>query len=50
MVTKLLERFMKKDCKEAFRVEKVIKRKVDKLYAKWKGLTILLTAGLIKKT
>ena len=33
---KLLERFAKKKKKE-FRVEKVIKRKGDKLYVKWKG-------------
>ena len=33
---KLLQRIMKKNCKE-FRVEKVIKRKDDKLYVKWKG-------------
>ena len=32
-----------------FRVEKVIKRKDDKLYVKWKTMIILLTAGLIKK-
>ena len=40
---KLLERFMKKNCKKKkkskkeFRVEKVIKKKGDKLYIKWKG-------------
>ena len=39
LVKKLLERFMKKNCKkqQEFRVEKVIKRKRNKLYAKWKG-------------
>ena len=39
LVKKLLERFMKKNCKKQleFRVEKVIKRKRNKLYAKWKG-------------
>ena len=39
IVKKLLERFMKKNCKrqtKQFRVEKVIKRRGDKLYAKWK--------------
>ena len=37
-VKKLLERFMKKNCKNTnkkeFRIEKVIKRKGDKLYVK----------------
>ena len=42
MEKKLLEFYMKKNCKKKknqkeFRVEKVIKRKVDKLYVKWKG-------------
>ena len=36
MVKNLFERFRKKNCKE-FRVEKVIKKKGDKLYVKWKG-------------
>ena len=35
MEKKLLERFTKKNKKE-FRIEKVIERKVDKLYVKWK--------------
>ena len=35
MEKKLLERFTKKNQKE-FRIEKVIERKVDKLYLKWK--------------
>ena len=38
---KLLERFTKKNCKNQIknkiRVEKVIKRKGDKVYVKWKG-------------
>ena len=44
MEKKLLERSTKKNCKKnkktnqkKFRVEKVKKRKCDKLYAKWKG-------------
>ena len=41
MVKKLLEYFMKKNCKrlikKKFRMEKVIKRKGDTLYVKWKG-------------
>ena len=39
-VKKLLERFIKNNCKKQikkkFRVEKVIKGKGDKLYLKWK--------------
>ena len=35
MEKKLLEGFTKKNQKE-FRIEKVIERKVDKLYVKWK--------------
>ena len=38
---KLLEHFMKTNCKKTnqkeFRIGKVIKRKGDKLYVKWKG-------------
>ena len=40
MARKLLERFTKKNCKnqiKKIRVEKVIKRKSNKLYVKWKG-------------
>ena len=41
MVKKLLEHFMKKELQKTnqkeFRIEKVIKRKSDKLYVKWKG-------------
>ena len=36
MVKKLLEHFVKINEKE-FRVEKVIKRKGDKLYVRWEG-------------
>ena len=40
MVKKLLEHFMKKNCKKKdqkeFRIEKVIKKKGNKLYVKWK--------------
>ena len=33
-----------------FRIEKFIKKKADKLYAKWEGFDeFLLTVGLIKK-
>ena len=41
MVKKWLEHFMKKNCKETnqteLRVEKVFKRKGEKLHNKWKG-------------
>ena len=40
-VNKLVGRFAKKNCKNTnqkeFRIEKVIKRKWDRLYVKWKG-------------
>ena len=55
MVEKLLEHFAKNNCrkqkkkKNEFRVEKVIKRKGNKLYVKWNPIIILLTVGLIKK-
>ena len=53
MEKKLLENFTKTKCKKQIkknRVEKVIKRKGDKLYVKWKVMTIRLIVGLIKKT
>ena len=41
MVKKLLEHFIKKELQkinqQEFRIEKVIKKKGDKLYVKWKG-------------
>ena len=36
-VKKLLEHFMKKNCRRQFRIEKVTKRKSNKLYIKWKA-------------
>ena len=57
-----LELFTKTNCKKTkktkknnpnqkeFRVEKVIKRKGDKLHTKGKATIVLLTVGLIKKT
>ena len=46
MEKKLLEYFTKKNCKKKnqkeFRIEKVIKRKGNKLYVKWKGTIIRL--------
>ena len=53
MVNRLLELFMKKNCKktsqEKFRIEKVLKRNSDKLYIKWKGYDNSLIVVLIKK-
>ena len=43
------EKELQKTNRKEFRIEKVIKRKGNKLYAKWKGYKILLIAGLIKK-
>ena len=54
IVKRLLERFTKKNCKKTnqkeFRVEKVIKRKGNKLYVNGKATIVLLIVGLIKKT
>ena len=52
MEKKLLEDFMKKTEKQIkkFRMEKVIQKKGDKLYFKWKGYNIVcLIVVLIKK-
>ena len=50
---KFLERFTGKNCKKKnqkeFRVEKVIKRKGDKLYVKWKGYFNTLNSWIDKK-
>ena len=51
----VLERFTKKNCKKnkkkqkEFRVEKVIKRKGDKLYFKWKGYDSSFNSWIDKK-
>ena len=53
MVNQLLEVFMKQNCKiisqEKFRIEKVLKRKGDKLYAKWKGYVNRFNSWIDKK-
>ena len=52
MVKKLLEHYEKelqKTNQQEFRIEKVIKKKGNKLYVKWKVMIILLMVGLIKK-
>ena len=49
MKKKLLERFMKMNWKKQikeFRIEKVIKRKGDKLYVKWKGYNNLFNGWI----
>ena len=53
MVKKLLEVFMKKNwkrlIKKKFRIKKVIKRKGDKLYVKWKGYNNSFNSLIDKK-
>ena len=41
---------LQKTNQQGFRVEKVIKRKSDKLYVKWKGYSNSSAAGLMEKT
>ena len=47
----LLERFTKKNCKKQIKKSliKVIKRKGDKLYVKWKGYNIYFNIWIDKK-
>ena len=53
MVNKLLEHFVKKNCKKTnhkeFRMEKVLKRKGNKLYVKWKGYDNRFNSWINKK-
>ena len=46
------EKELQKTNQQEFRIEKVIKKKGDKFYDKWKGMIVHLAgiAGLIKKT
>ena len=44
------EKELQKNSQAKFRKEKVIKRKGDKLYVKWKGYDNTFKVGLIKKT
>ena len=44
------EKELQKTNQEKFRIEKVIRKKSDKLYVKWNDMTIRLIVGLIKKT
>ena len=51
---KIRESFYKKELQKTnqkeHRIEKIIRRKGDKLYVKWKDMTIHLIVGLIRKT
>ena len=49
IVGSFYEKDLQKTNQKEFRTEKVIKRKGNKLYVKWKDMTILLIDGLIKK-
>ena len=53
MVKKLLEVFYEKELqktsKKKFRIEKVLNRKSDKLYVKWKGYDNLFNSLIDKK-
>ena len=53
MVTRLLEVFMKKKMQKTnqkgFRIEKILKRKGDKLYVKWKGYDNSFNSWINKK-
>ena len=43
------EEFVRTFYQEEFRIEKVIKRKIDKLYVKWKGYDNSLNSWINKK-
>ena len=50
MVKRLLEHFMnKKTNQEEFKIEKVIKKKGDKIYVKWKGYDNSFNSWIDKK-
>ena len=53
MVKKLFRRFYEKGLQKTnrkhFRVEKIIKRKVDKLYIKWNGYGYSVNSWIDKK-
>ena len=44
------EKELQKTSQQVFRIEKVIKKKGNKLHVTWKGYDNSLIAGLIKKT
>ena len=43
------EKELQKNNQEKFRIEKVLKRKGDKLYVKWKGYDICYNSWIDKK-
>ena len=43
------EKELQKANQKEFRIEKILKRKDDKLYVEWKGYNSFLIIGLIKK-
>ena len=45
----IYEKEMQKTSEDEFRIEKVIKRKVDKLYVKWKGYDNSFNSWIDKK-
>ena len=53
MVNQLLEVFYEKEllktCQEKFRIEKVLKRKGNKFYVKWKGYDSPFNSWIDKK-
>ena len=52
MVKKLLEVFVKKNCKKLakkIRIENLLKRKCDNLYVKWKGYDNSFNSWINKK-
>ena len=53
MVKKLLVHFMKVNCKaqvkKEFRIEKVLEKKCDELYVKWKGYNTSFNSWIDKK-
>ena len=53
MVKKLLDVYMKKNCKKTiqkeFRIEKILRKKGDKLYVKWKGYDHFFNSWINKK-
>ena len=44
------EKELQKSNQKEFRIEKILKKKGDKLYVKWKGYDNSFKVGLIKKT
>ena len=50
IIATFYEKELQKTNQQEFRIEKVIKKKGDKLCVKWKVMIVHLIAGLIKKT